>query len=194
MKRSIVKPFSVSTSGAGVVLFDRLRLKSKRILDLGCGGRKFPNVDNNVTTVDIRPECKPDIVCNFLECVPLPNNSFDLIHCSHVLEHIREDESNRYPGWDDMDKCLSEVYRLLKKDGDFVAVVPSPHSGMAVAPDHKTLYSPIMWKNVLSRKFKSVEVFGVGTWVEIPELMDTLNKLSLRYPFLGREYLMWFRK
>jgi SAM-dependent methyltransferase len=45
--------------------------------------------------------------------IPCPNESFDVIYCSHVLEHVREDQ-----------KALREFYRVLKQDGWAALLVP----------------------------------------------------------------------
>lgn len=45
--------------------------------------------------------------------VPQPNESFDVIYCSHVLEHVLEDR-----------KAMAEFHRLLKPDGWAVINVP----------------------------------------------------------------------
>ena len=42
-----------------------------------------------------------------------PDNSFDVIYCSHVLEHIVDDR-----------KAISEVYRVLSNDGWAILLVP----------------------------------------------------------------------
>jgi SAM-dependent methyltransferase len=45
--------------------------------------------------------------------IPEPDESFDLIICYHILEHIEEDE-----------KALKEVYRILKKGGHCLIQTP----------------------------------------------------------------------
>ncbi|HEX2868605.1 MAG TPA: methyltransferase domain-containing protein [Ignavibacteriales bacterium] len=45
--------------------------------------------------------------------IEYPEGSFDAIYCSHVLEHVQDDR-----------KALSEFYRILKKDGWAVIMVP----------------------------------------------------------------------
>lgn len=45
--------------------------------------------------------------------IEFPDESFDLVYCGHVLEHI-EDEG----------KAISEIYRVLKKDGQAIIMVP----------------------------------------------------------------------
>jgi len=45
--------------------------------------------------------------------LPFEDNSYDLILCNHVLEHIPNDR-----------KALTELYRVLKKGGTLIAQVP----------------------------------------------------------------------
>ncbi len=45
--------------------------------------------------------------------IKYPDQSFDLIICSHVLEHIQDDK-----------KAISELYRVLKDDGRAIILVP----------------------------------------------------------------------
>jgi SAM-dependent methyltransferase len=44
-----------------------------------------------------------------------PDNSFDIVICSHVLEHIHEDK-----------KAISEIARILKPNGEALILVPIP--------------------------------------------------------------------
>jgi len=187
------RPFMTkNSSGVNTILFDRDYLKDKQIVELGCGLKKLGFED--AITVDSRPEVNPTIVCDILNGVPLPDKSADLVYCSHFLEHFMEDHWNHLPGWDEQDRIIGEVHRLMKDDGDFLAIVPSPHSGMAQAVGHKTVYLPTMWKAVLSRKFKFIDITGIGTWIDIPEMNDMMCHLSQKYPFFGKEYFIWCRK
>ena len=67
--------------------------------------KKFKNNLNwDYTTFDLKSplaDIKGDITN-----LSFKNNSFDLIICNHVLEHIEDDRS-----------AMSEIYRVLKKDG-----------------------------------------------------------------------------
>ncbi len=45
--------------------------------------------------------------------IPFEENSFDLILCNHVLEHIPDDR-----------KAMSELYRVMAKNGDGIFQVP----------------------------------------------------------------------
>lgn len=65
----------------------------------------------NYTTLDLNSplaDIKADITN-----LPFDNNFFDLIICNHVLEHIADDRS-----------AMSEIYRVLKKDGMGILQVP----------------------------------------------------------------------
>jgi len=71
--------------------------------------RKLKNLDY-ITTDLSSPlaDVKADI-CN----LPFENNSFDIILCNHVLEHIPDDK-----------KAMEELYRILKPDGWGVFQIP----------------------------------------------------------------------
>jgi predicted SAM-dependent methyltransferase len=45
--------------------------------------------------------------------IQYPEGSFDAIYCSHVLEHVQDDK-----------KAMKEFYRILKKDGWAILLVP----------------------------------------------------------------------
>ncbi|XLS28362.1 class I SAM-dependent methyltransferase [Flavobacteriaceae bacterium M23B6Z8] len=71
--------------------------------------RKLPNLD--YTTTDLNSplaDVKADI-CN----LPFENNSFDVIFCNHVLEHIPNDK-----------KAMEELFRILKPGGLGIFQIP----------------------------------------------------------------------
>lgn len=71
--------------------------------------RKLKNLD--YTTTDLNSplaDVKADI-CN----LPFPDDSFDVILCNHVLEHIPDDT-----------KAMQELYRILKPNGWGVFQIP----------------------------------------------------------------------
>jgi ubiquinone/menaquinone biosynthesis C-methylase UbiE len=45
--------------------------------------------------------------------IKYPDESFDVVYCSHVLEHVQEDK-----------KAMREFYRILKRDGWAILLVP----------------------------------------------------------------------
>ena len=71
--------------------------------------KKMPNLD--YVTTDLNSplaDVKADI-CN----LPFEDNSFDVIFCNHVLEHIPDDT-----------KAMQELYRVLKVDGMGIFQIP----------------------------------------------------------------------
>lgn len=50
-----------------------------------------------------------------LQQINRPNDSYDLVVCNHVLEHVKNDI-----------KALSELFRIFNKDGFFQLSVPQP--------------------------------------------------------------------
>ena len=119
--------------------FKKLTLKSPngRMLDLGCGeGRhifgameEFPDLQCIGLDPHIESLTKAFEGLDFLESIsnkktnflsgsayslPFPDNSFDLVVCSEVLEHLHEYKD-----------AIAEISRVLKTGGSFLASVPA---------------------------------------------------------------------
>jgi SAM-dependent methyltransferase len=71
--------------------------------------RKMKNLD--YTTADLFSPIV-DIKADILD-LPFEDNSFDLVLCNHVLEHIEDDQ-----------KAMKELFRVLKKGGSGIFQVP----------------------------------------------------------------------
>lgn len=88
------------------------------------------------TTTDLHSplaDVKADI-CD----LPFKENTFDLILCNHVLEHIPNDQ-----------KAMQELYRVLKSGGTLIAQVPLEENRSATFED-----------NSITDKAKRTEIFG----------------------------------
>lgn len=114
----------------------------KRELLIGCGRNLNKQLSSNasdnewsdVTTLDINPDHKPDVVWN-LENLPLPfeDNSFDEIHAYEVLEHTGSQGDYKF-----FFAQFEEFYRILKPEGLICATVPNWQSPWAWGdPSHK---------------------------------------------------------
>jgi len=96
-----------------------LKLNPKNILEIGIGNKtvydclKKEGVD--VKTLDIDKELKPDFIADVLK-MPLKDNSFDLILCAEILEHLP---------FEDFEKAFSELKRVSIK----YVVLSLPHFG-----------------------------------------------------------------
>lgn len=99
----------------------------RKILDLGCGPRKIPGA----VGLDILNLPEVDVVHDLnVTPYPFPDNSFEEIHCYHVLEHV-----------EDFIGTMKELYRILKPNG--VIYVRVPHASACGAwadPTHKRLF------------------------------------------------------
>lgn len=101
-------------------------LKSKKILDLGCGmgglvvalrkeGFDIVGVDSNLDYCEItklrgkRYNLNVGVVNSMAENTPFKSNSFDLIMCNDVLEHVQSPV-----------KVLRECKRILKENGKII--------------------------------------------------------------------------
>lgn len=89
---------------------------AKLIADIGSGPiSPFMGDEGKVVSFDIREEMKPDVVCD-VRHLPVPNETFDIVHSGHTLEHF---------SWTSVDKVLKEWTRVLKVGGELRLVVPN---------------------------------------------------------------------
>lgn len=92
---------------------------------------------NNLVTLDINPDHKPDVLWNLMD-LPLPfkDSTFDEIHAYEVLEHTGGQGDYKF-----FFAQFSEFYRILKPGGKFVATVPTPNSPWAWGdPSHTRVF------------------------------------------------------
>lgn len=86
-----------------------LKLGIKKALEIGPGNGTVTDYLRKqgilVTTLDIDPALKPDIVASLLE-IPLPDNSFDLVMACEALEHLP---------FEQFTSALRELGRVSKK-------------------------------------------------------------------------------
>lgn len=90
-----------------------------KILEIGGGDKPLKGEFGNRITLnmDIRKSPNVDVVHD-LEQPPWPfkDEEFENIFAQYVLEHC---------GWRNLDKVLSESYRVLKRNGKIIAIVPN---------------------------------------------------------------------
>jgi predicted SAM-dependent methyltransferase len=88
-----------------------------KYLNLGCGTRVHPAWIN----VDLRPSAPGVLVHNLREDIPFPNETFDVVYHSHILEHFPRQLGSQF---------MKECFRVLKTDGIVRVVVPDLESIM----------------------------------------------------------------
>ncbi len=94
-----------------------MRKNPRTVLEIGVGNKTVSDhLKNNglsVTTCDLDESLNPDVVASVTK-LPFKNNSFDMVLCAEVLEHLRFNQTH---------KGLKEIYRITKK----FAVISLPH-------------------------------------------------------------------
>lgn len=86
-----------------------VRLKPKSILEIGIGNGLLSFMLRqsgfDVTTLDFDPALEPDIVASVTD-IPCPINSFDVVSCFEVLEHLP---------FEQFQKSLEEIKRVTRR-------------------------------------------------------------------------------
>jgi SAM-dependent methyltransferase len=92
------------------------------------------NQERNCDAINLEPNPKnpiwPNTIIGFSDKIPFPDESFDVVICRGVLEHI---PPNR------LSSSLAEMYRVTKKDGLCYITIPpwyNPHAGHGLKPFH----------------------------------------------------------
>lgn len=134
------------------------------LLDVGCGKGYFLEraevLNLELTGCDIVDKLQfssANLVQGFVEKLPFENNSFDVVTCSHTLEHIIEERL-----------AVKELLRVAKKQ--LVVVVPRQRYYYYTLDEHVNFY---LFEERLSSLFK-LEKFSCkrmnGDWVYIGKL------------------------
>lgn len=84
-------------------------------LDLGPGRNVQPHAVHPVIRLDIRADIGVDVVSD-VRSIPFPDEHFDVVYASHVLEHFKKEET-----W----PILQEWTRVLKRGGELQLFVPN---------------------------------------------------------------------
>ncbi|QLG44332.1 class I SAM-dependent methyltransferase [Costertonia aggregata] len=118
--------------------------------------RKQKNLD--YTTTDLNSplaDVKADI-CN----LPFPDNSFDVILCNHVLEHIPNDQ-----------EAMREMYRILKTGGWGIFQIPQDLNRETTFED-----------NTITDKKERTKIFGQYDHVRIygRDYFNTLRQVGFK--------------
>ncbi|MFX1256310.1 MAG: class I SAM-dependent methyltransferase [Promethearchaeota archaeon] len=131
--------------------------ENSTILDIGAGDGEFINhlslekkyervflLDMNKETIeDLKKRFKNVILYNAPEKLPFENASVDLIHCSHMIEHLY---------YQDLYQFLKEVNRVLEKGGIFIISTPLLSHNFYNNLTHIKPYEPEIFINYLCVK------------------------------------------
>lgn len=139
----------------------------RNILDIGCGLRpyeqffdrhKYTGIDIEVSGRD-KDDKKPDRFFDGLN-IPFENNSFDIAICTEVLEHCINP-----------DKLLSEIYRILKKDGILFFTVPF------IWGEHETPYDFRRYSSYGIRKIFEEIGFKIISFKKLTQGVKAIERL-----------------
>ena len=123
--------------------------KDSIVLDIGSGVGAFPEhckrddfylFDGNQQTVDKLKKKYNHVVYGQLPKLPFESEFFDLIHCSHVVEHLEPQVFY---------ETLTEMHRCLKVGGCLVISAPLIWSGFYDDLSHIRPYNPGVYRGYL---------------------------------------------
>lgn len=88
--------------------FLRAHATEAKTLDIGCGNDQYGELFPNRTTLDIeaRPGVKVDIIADAHNLSQIKDNSFGVVLCTEVLEHLHTPS-----------QAIAEFHRILKPGG-----------------------------------------------------------------------------
>ncbi len=146
------------TKGKLIALSLIKQIKNKKALDVGCRegtqSKFLEKKGYKVTSIDIKKKYEKGIIVDVNKKLPFKNNSFDLIWCSEVIEHLN-----------DPAKTIGEFRRILKPGGEMIITTPNSHSlvflfGLLAKKlqrkDHKHFFSI----KDIKRLFPKAKIYG----------------------------------
>jgi len=132
--------------------------------------RKLTNLD--YTTTDLNSplaDVKADI-CN----LPFKDNSFDVILCNHVLEHIPDDT-----------KAMTELHRVMKSGGWGVFQIPQDMS-RAVTFEDDSITDPKERARIFGQ-YDHVRVYGIDYFDKLSAAGFKVNPVDYTSKFSAKE-------
>jgi len=184
------------------ILFDSTSLKGKIFLDVGSGlgffslragklGARVYGIDIGDRLVDVCRKRYPKGKFSVASAVKLPfkDNSFDIVLCTEVIEHVNNQK-----------KVISEIFRVLKKNGYLILTTPNKVfkplysflCDIGVRPYHGNEYWFYPWeiKRILERKGKVARKYYFN-FIHPNPFFDLFEKIGfLKYLMIHQGYLV----
>ena len=133
-----------------------------KILDVGAGEKPYKKYFTNsqyescdskeaLEEINLSKNQEHTFYCDITKKIPREDETYDIIICSEVFEHINEPQ-----------KAASEIYRVLKKNGEFYMTVPQCH-GLHMEPHNYFNYLSFGIEYILKNAgFKKITVKALG--------------------------------
>lgn len=159
-------------------------------LDIGVGNKKS---DYDIK-MDVRKTKQTNLIGN-IRNIPLKDESVELINCSHILEHLHEDDSY---GVYEQTEALKEIYRVLKAKGK--TIFKMPNGWQADNYDHKSVHLIRDWLMLFEKVgFKIISVRGTATTsIEgTNRILNVIIRYISRHKWfigLNSEFTVWCKK
>lgn len=170
--------------------------KGKKILDVGCGAGGFviAAMKKKLLAYGIDPAKKAIEICeqkaidnhlpkrNFLiasaEKIPFKDNTFAIVYCFTVLEHVN-----------DVEKSVSEIIRVVKKGGKIY--INTPNSLSFYEGHYKIFWLPLFPKKLanlyLSLRKRPTKFLSSVNYLTPNFLKKLLSKYNVSYYFIDHE-------
>lgn len=147
-----------------------------KIVDIGAGDGSFvshitkSNEDSEVYLLDANPETVDKLAAEFGNVVlykapdtlPFDDSSIDLVHCSHLVEHLTHGELYRF---------LGEINRVLKPGGLIIISAPLLWDNFYNDMSHIKPYSPAVFINYLTSKERVYTNENISTGYTVVEVV-----------------------
>lgn len=144
------------------------------------------------TTLDINPECNPDILFDlegieYGDKLPFPDNAFDELHAYQVLEHFGELGDHK-----GLFSTFREFWRILKPGGSFYGDTPDIHSKWLFGdPGHRRVVSECTLSFLTRRAY---EELGKTTSTDYRSYVAPCWWMLLHSKVEGERYAFVLRK
>lgn len=166
-----IKEFSLQT-----------KWESKKILDVGCGIKPYESLFKNSDYIGIdveesghKNEYKKVDKYFDGKNIPFDDNMFDLVICTQVIEHNL-----------DYKDLLTEIYRVLKRDGDLLLTAPF------VWNEHEIPYDFFRFTQYAHRNILRQQGFNIVKLEPTTKFFATIGQLisAFFYENLGKNILL----
>lgn len=133
----------------------------KKVLNVGGNSKAIPlppqYADFEHLLLDIDPKGQPDVLCDARELSTLPPDQFDMIYCSHNLEHYYRH---------DVKRVLQGFWDFLKPGGGVHIVVPDILSVVKTMIDRGLDIDDELYQSALGPILVSDVLYGFGKQIE----------------------------